>query len=73
MYTINTLVNCGAFDLQFYLMDGSKTPLNSEIFEDRRTPSSIFTRKFVINYSYVGVYKITYRVYLVNYPLTSKE
>ena len=73
MYTLNTLVNCGAFDLQFYLYDGLKTPLNSEIFEDRRSPSSSFVRKFVTKYSYVGVYMITYTIYLVNYPLVSTE
>jgi len=38
--------------------------LNAAIFEDRRTPSSLFARKFVTNYSYVGVYKITYRFFL---------
>ena len=59
--------------MQFYLMDGLETSLNSAIFEDRRTPSSSFARKFVTDYSYVGVYKITYKVYLVNYPLTSEE
>ena len=76
MYTINTLVNCGSFDIQFYLNDGLKTPLNTAIFEDRRTPSSSFARKFVTNYSYVGVFKITYRIFLVDsakYPLTSTE
>ena len=67
------MVDCGAFDLQFYLMDGSNTPLNTAIFEDRRTPSSLFARKFVTNYSYVGVYKITYRIFLVKYPSTSTE
>ena len=72
MYTINTLVNCGLFELEFYLKDGFKTPLNMAIFEDRRAPSK-FARKFVTNYAYVGVYKITYRIYLVNYPLTSTE
>ena len=72
MFTINTLVNCGAFGLEFYLKDGLKTPLNSAIFEDRRAPE-IFARKFVTNYSYVGVYTITYRIYLVNYPSRSTE
>jgi len=73
MYAINTLVNCGSFDLQFYLIDGFKTPLNTAIFEDRRSPSSLFVSKFVTDYSYVGVYKITYRIFLVNYPTRSTE
>ena len=66
------MVNCGALELEFYLKDGLKTPLNSAIFEDRRAPEK-FARKFVTNYSYVGVYTITYRIYLVNYPLRSSE
>ena len=72
MYAINTMVNCGALELEFYLKDGLKTPLNSAIFEDRRAPEK-FARKFVTNYSYVGVYTITYQIYLVNYPLRSSE
>jgi hypothetical protein len=54
-------------------MDGSKTPLNTAIFDDKRTPLSLFARKFVTNYSFVGIYKITYKIYLVKYPLTSTE
>ena len=36
MSTLTTNVNCGSFDLVFYLNDGSQTPLNPSIFEDRR-------------------------------------
>jgi len=75
MFSINTLVNCGTFELKFYLKDGSQTPLNSAIFDDRRGPN-LFATKLVTNISYVGVYKITYKVYLSNvakYPSTSVE
>jgi len=60
------------FELEFYLNDGFKTPLNGAIFEDRRAPEK-FARKFVTDYSYVGVYTITYRIFLANYPSTSTE
>ena len=47
MNTLDTHVNCGSFDLVFYLNDGSQTPLNPSIFEDRRGAPNQFARKFV--------------------------
>ena len=44
MSTLNSHVNCGSFDLVFYLNDGSQTPLNPSIFEDRRGASNQFAR-----------------------------
>ena len=40
LHSIDTLVDCGSYELDFYLNDGLQTPLNSIIFDDRRgTPN----------------------------------
>ena len=73
MNTLNTLVNCGSFDLVFYLNDGSQTPLNPSIFEDRRGAPNQFARKFVTDYSFQGSYDITYSIFLVDFPTVKTE
>lgn len=73
MYTINTLVDCGAYELEFYMNDGLQTPLNPLIFEDRRALTTDFARLFVTDNAFVGTYEITYRIYLAAYTMTSTE
>ena len=76
MQLIDTLVDCGNYELEFYLNDGLHTALNPLIFEDRRIPSVEFARLFrlfVTDYTFIGSYEITYRVFLQSYTMTSTE
>ena len=73
MHTIDTLVDCGNYELEFYLNDGLQTALNPLIFEDRRIPLVEFARLFVTDYAFIGSYEITYRVFLQSYTMTSTE
>lgn len=47
--------------------------MDPALFEDRRLLPNRFARKFVTDYAFVGTYEITYRVFLVSYPVTSIE
>ena len=73
MNTLDTHVDCGSFDLVFYLNDGSQTPLNPSIFEDRRGAPNQFARKFVTDYSFQGSYDITYSIFLADFPTVETE
>ena len=73
MRTLDTHINCGSFDLVFYLSDGSMTPLNPSIFEDRRGSPNQFARKFVTDYAFLGSYDITYSIFLADFPTVETE
>ena len=73
MSTLNTDVNCGSFDLVFYLNDGSQTPLNPSIFDDRRGAPNQFAREFVTDYAFVGSFEITYKIVLADFQTVETE
>ena len=73
MSTLNTHVDCGNFDLVFYLNDGNQTPLNPSIFDDRRGVPNQFTREFVTDYAFVGSYEITYKIFLTDFKTVETE
>ena len=73
MNTLNTHVDCGNFDLVFYLNDGNQTPLNPSIFDDRRGVPNQFTREFVTDYAFVGSYEITYKIFLTDFKTVETE
>lgn len=73
LYSLDTLVNCGSIELEFYLSDGSQTPLNPAIFEDRRGTPNTLARKFVTDQTFVGTYQITYSVFLTDFPTVKTE
>lgn len=60
-------VDCGTMMVDFYLADGSKTPLDGAIFSDRRSPLE-FAQLQTIDFSHIGVYNIMYEVYYETYP-----
>ena len=69
MVRSGTLVDCGPFDLEFYLMDGGvEASLDEDLLiDDRSGASNIFT----ILYSEVvekrGVYQVHYKIFYTDY------
>ena len=65
-------LNCGPYDVTFYLNDGHQTPLDPNIFYDDR-PHAVGNERFTTLYSedkdIVGFYDISWEVTLKNYPL----
>ena len=72
MVLTDAIVDCGAYDIVFYLNDGSKTPLDAAIF-DVRKPTSEFARLFTTDFSHVGVYDILYEISYLNYGTVTVE
>ena len=62
-------VDCGAYNVDFYLNDGSKTALDPLLFADRRTgPPNQFAALLTTDYNHVGIYDIAYTIYYEDYP-----
>ena len=55
MVNTDAIVDCGAYDIAFYLNDGLKTPLDAAIFDVRKTTSE-FARLVTTDYSHLGSY-----------------
>ena len=68
MATIDTVVDCGAYTVEFFLDDPLKTPIDPSIFADLRLPAEEFTTLYTEDITKVGLYPIKYRVRLENYP-----
>ena len=72
MVLTDAIVDCGAYDIAFYLNDGSKTPLDPAIF-DVRKPTGEFARLFTSDLSHIGAYDILYEISYLNYGTVSVE
>ena len=72
MVLTDAIVNCGAYDIAFYLNDGLKTSLDATIFDVRQSTSE-FVRLFSTDYDQLGVYEILYAISYSDYRSVSVE
>ena len=75
LFFVDTLVDCGPISLDFYYDNAGKTPLDTNIFEDRRDMST--QNELIVKYnedtSIKGSYAIKYKTYFTNYPDNFRE
>ena len=67
----NAWVDCGAFNVDFYLNDGAKTPLDPLLFTSTASvpgPGFDFNIVMTEDYNHIGVYDIAYTVSYADYP-----
>ena len=72
MVLTDAIVDCGAYDIEFYLNDGLKTPLDATIFDVTQSNTE-FVRLFSTDYNHMGVYEILYEISYVDYRTVSVE
>ena len=72
MITYVSTVDCGPLLIDFYLNDGSKTPLSPLLFEVRDSPDE-FVRSFAADNSLADTFEILYTVTLSLFPDISVE
>ena len=72
MVTSDAVVDCGAYDIAFYLNDGSKTPLDAAIFDVRKSTSE-FARLSTSDLSHIGLYEILYEISYADYSTVLVE
>ena len=66
MVSSSTFADCGPYELELFLDDGARTPLDPALFEDRRSPVQ-FVSLFTTDYSHMGSYAISYRIFYANF------
>ena len=70
--TSSTAVDCGPYDIEFYLNDGSQTALNPTLFTHDKTVTQL-VRELTTDYDHAGTYDIIYNVFYELYPMTKIE
>ena len=61
--------NCGSLEVSFFLNDGAETVLDAEVFTYDTGPPVQFLINYVSNTLKAGIYDVTYKAYLVDYPI----
>ena len=73
MAEIDTQLNCGIFGIAFYNADDFSSALDSSIFSSKQDSNAEFAVDYNENEETVGVYPISYTIYLIEYPGRNTE
>lgn len=73
MVSTDAWVDCGNLQVNFYLNDGSKTPLDPLIFKDDRAGGLPFkfTTLQTFDQNHIGDYDISYTIFYEDYTTNS--